>query len=303
MVQVFRFPGIWVGGPEFEHVLGTLADPLRDPDRDVRFTIPADTKLKVDAAVRLLSLANQLQTAGKLVMLDFSPEETAAFSYLNRMGYFELLHPDVQVLPMRPDGEFASRHHGRNTGLVEFARIRLGQPDRDLPSRLESALMRAIRDRERRQAMNRVAYTLFAELVDNVLEHSGTSIDGYAVLQVHRQGGSVLVAVSDSGVGLLESLKPTLPRHHPDLVGVSDTKLLTEMLRRGVSRRGQAGGGAGLTTCAARALKFKANLDVRLPMTYFRLTAKGGRYQPAAQVSERLPLLQGTHLAFDFKLD
>ncbi len=59
---------------------------------------------------------------------------------------------------------------------------------------------------------------MFSELVGNVYEHSRTQLDGYAVLQVYKNGNSARIAVSDSGDGLLNTLRPSLPTHYPRLV-------------------------------------------------------------------------------------
>ena len=106
------------------------------------------------------------------------------------------------------------------------------------------------------------AWTIFAELIDNVFSHSQTQLDGYAVLQprtlfglpipvFYRQqflpsqlihpnheyrGGKMLqVAVSDSGLGIMETLRPALnseapspPNLHAFLTGFFSVELLVE---------------------------------------------------------------------------
>lgn len=297
MSQHIVLPSGWVGVREFESALG-LANPLQSSEMSVRFDVPTDARVKVDAAVRMLCVANQMQSFGKSVALDFSPTESPAFGYLERMGFFPLLHPSIAVKPRRPDGSVADRHRGRNDSLVEFARIRVGE-HHDLPRRLEHALLSSIRQRARRDQLGRAAFTLFAELIGNVIQHSRSDLDGYAVLQVYRNGSAV-VAVSDSGLGLFETLKPALPQHYPKLVGLSDADLLVEIFRNGVSQHGRSQG-LGLKRCAECALEFGANLEVRLPMSNVRLQAKRGIYRPVAEDS--MPLMMGTHIAFDFRLD
>lgn len=302
MTQPFCFPGAWIGGSDFEQVLAGRPDPLTSRDLGVAFVIQPETKIKVDAAVRLLSLANQLQNAGRRVTLDFSSADSRPLSYLGRMGFFELLNPEILVSPHRPDAAALGRHRGRNEALVEFARLRLGTPDDTLPGRLREALVSRVRNKQRRTELGETAFTLFAELIGNVYRHSSTTLDGFAVLQVYPNGGQVVVAVSDSGVGLLESLRPTLGQHYPDLVGASDAQLLVRMLQSGVSRLGTEHG-LGLKRCASCALEYGADLEVRLPYSYYRLKAKRGAYRPLAEASERRTLIQGTHIAFDFRLD
>ncbi len=55
--------------------------------------------------------------------------------------------------------------------------------------------------------------------------------------------------------------------------------------------------------CATKAVRFQAELDVRLVSQNVRLTPSRGGYEAAtAYCSEGLPLLRGTHIAFTFGL-
>ena len=78
--------------------------------------------------------------------------------------------------------------------------------------------------------------------------------------------------------------------------------LLVEIFRQGVSRHG-TDRGCGLKGCAGKAIKFNANLDVRLPQQRILLTPAQGSYQPnTAHCYESLPLMWGTLIAFTFGL-
>src|SRR5690606_2672564 len=125
------------------------------------------------------------------------------------------------------------------------------------PSCLEEALVQAVRDRQDHEILGNMAYTVFGELIDNIYEHSATDLDGYAVLQVYPQGKCVKVAVSDSGKGILDTLRPGLATQHRRLVGASDTDLIVEAFRTGLSRHG-AVRGCGLKSCADHAIRFHA---------------------------------------------
>ena len=94
--------------------------------------------------------------------------------------------------------------------------------------------------------------------------HSCTQLNGYAALQVYSSGDCLLVAVSDSGRGIIETLRPSISSEFPKLASLSDTDLLVEAFRQGLSRHG-ADRGCGLRGSAAKAIKFRADLDVRLP--------------------------------------
>lgn len=75
------------------------------------------------------------------------------------------------------------------------------------------------------------------------------------------------------------TLRPSLATEFPKLTGLSDTNLLVEVFRQGLSRHG-SDRGCGLKGCAAKAIKFDANLDVRLPNQRVLLTPARGTYQP-----------------------
>lgn len=256
----------------------------------------------VDAAIRLLSLVNQLASTTRRVRLDFEEGESGTMGYLNRMGFFDHLAPEVEVLPARPSYSTAQIHRGGNMALVEIARINKDARDEDLPTRLTKALMRSCAGRPDANELEGAAWTIFAELIDNIFAHSCTRLDGYAALQVYSGGNRLSVAVSDSGLGIMDTLRPSLRTDFPRLVALSDTDLLVEVFRQGLSRHG-SDRGCGLKGSAAKAIKFEADLDVRLPNQRVLLTPARGTYQPnRAYCYEGLPLLWGTHIAFAFGL-
>jgi hypothetical protein len=259
--------------------------------------------MMIDAAVRLLSLANQLAYTTRRVCLDFAEGEAGTMGYLNRMGFFDHLDPAVEVLPSRPPYSGAKLYGGGNTGLVEIARINKNNRDQHLPTRLTEALMRSCGQRADARELEGAAWTIFAELIDNVFSHSRTPLDGYAALQAYQGGRRLSVAVSDSGLGIMQTLRPALQSEFPRLVGLSDLDLLVEVFRQGLSRHG-ADRGCGLKGSAAKAIKFNADLDVRLPSQRVLLTpARGSYLANTAHCYDQLPLLWGTHIAFTFSLE
>jgi hypothetical protein len=303
MAYKVDLPSRWIDGVNLEIALSGRPGPLQSFESAVHFMIPSGAALMVDAGVRLLSISNQLNLIGKRVTLEFCREDTSTYDYLNRIGFFDALHPGVLVRPERPSYSAASRYQGANKGLVEIARLRPDAVDKSLPSRLEAALTSSITNKPRKELVGAAAFALFSELVGNVYEHSGTQLDGYAVLQVYKNGNSAKIAVSDSGKGLLDTLKPSLPQHYPRLVGMKDTELLVYAFREGISRHGR-GHGAGLKLCADHAIRLFANLEVRLPMSCVRLTGRRGELRAAStHVYGDMPLIWGTHLVFDFRLD
>ena len=257
----------------------------------------------IDAALRLLSLLNQLDNCSKSVTLDFQDGENGAMGYLDRMGFFKQLSQRIKILPFRPSFSRVDFYEGTNPTLVEIAEINRNTRDNSLPTRLTDALMTAYGFREDAMELEGVAWTIFAELIDNVFSHSQTLLDGYAALQEYRGGRMLQVAVSDSGLGIMETLRPALNSEAPKLARLSDVDLLVEIFRQGISRHG-ADRGCGLKGSAAKAIKYNAELDVRLPNDRVLLIPGHQGYTPnKAYCYSELPLLWGTHICFKFKFD
>jgi len=299
---VVRFPACWVDASKFESALRESCGPHAQGTLEVVFNFPNGCKIMVDGAIRLLSLCNQLACSTRRVHLTFDEGQSGTMGYLDRMGFFDHLHTHVTVDPNRPAYSAAKIHRGGNSMLVEIARINKDSRDESLPTRLTEAVTRACGRRADAVELNGATWLIFAELIDNIFAHSQTPVDGYAALQVYSGGNNLSVAVSDSGLGIMQTLRPSLHAEFPALDKLSDTDLLVEVFRQGVSRHG-ADRGCGLKGCAAKAIKFNATLDVRLP--YQRVLLKPGRngYEPnTAYCYENLPLVWGTHIAFTFGL-
>jgi hypothetical protein len=297
-----NFPGQWVNASKLEAALRNSCGPHDARSFEVSFEFPTNCKVLVDAAIRLLALANQLASTTRRVRLNFAEGEAGTMGYLNRMGFFDHLAPEIEVLPARPAYSAAEIHRGGNQSLVEIARIKQSTRDEELPTRLTAALMRSCGNRPDAKELEGAAWTIFAELIDNIFAHSRTPLDGFAALQVYSGGNRISVAVSDSGLGIMETLRPSLSTEFPMLAGLSDTDLLVEVFRQGLSRHG-SDRGCGLKGSATKAIKFNGDLDVRLPNQRVLLTPARGTYQPnTAYCYEGLPLIWGTHIAFSFGL-
>ncbi len=298
-----RFPAIWIDAARFENALRESCGPHAPGTTRVCLEFPVGCRVMVDAAIRILSLANQLAHTTRRVRLNFEEGEAGTMGYLNRMGFFDHLSKGIEVSPSRPLYSGARLHRGGNSNLVEIARINKNKRDRGLPTRLSDAVAGACSGRDDVDELEGAAWTIFAELIDNIFSHSSTELDGYAALQVYSGGNQLSVAVSDSGLGIMQTLRPTLRGEFPKLARLSDTDLLVEVFRQGLSRHG-ADRGCGLKGCAAKAIKFDATLDVRLPNQRVFLRPARGAYEPNhAYCYEGLPLMWGTHIAFAFRLD
>lgn len=305
---VVDFSSKWIRALDFERALQTCRatdGPLGGGVSSVVFKLSQGCKMMVDAALQLLCLANQLDHLGRSIRIEFE-EETGVMGYLDRMGFFDHLAHQIEVAPYRPLVSRAKIYRGTSGALVEIARISPECPDEELPGRLADVLKQACSNRRDVKSLSRDVFTVFGELISNIYEHSATELDGYAALQLYTGGGFLKVSVSDSGLGILETLRPTLRIEEPKLFKLGDIDLMVEVLRQGISRHGKKDKrrGMGLKGSALHALKYKAKLDVRLPRSRVLLVPSSDGYKPnLAYCYDSLPKLLGTHICFDFELD
>ena len=293
----------WVNCFDFERALASVSSPHDSPSTHIFF--PEKCSLLIAPALRILSLANQLVLSNREVTLEFAAGEVGTMGYLNRIGFFDHLLSGVEVLPFRPFRSGARTFRGGNTGVVEIARIDPGyrESSRNIHNTLAAALEGAYRGDEDRNVLWGATWTIFSELIDNIYSHSATPLDGYAALQVYPGAKKATVTVSDSGYGIMHTLRGSLKTKFPHLVDLSDSQLLLEIFQHGgVSRHGPQNG-LGLHGSAQKAMKFHADLDVRLPNSRVHLKPNVQGYNKLAYWSDGLPLLWGTHISFDFRLD
>ena len=258
--------------------------------------------MMVGAAVRLLSLANQLTSEGVPVTMMFEDEENGVMGYLSRANFFTLLSKQVRILPTRPDPAYAKRYHGYNKGLVEFEAISSTdtEQNQDIPTRLADSLEIAMEMRHDHEAFSHAAFTIFGELINNIYDHSQTRLDGFAALQVYQRGDEVQVVVSDSGIGLLETLRPKLFTDTDKTL--SDAELI-RCLFEDELQWDHKGNGQGLHECARRALKYNGNVDIRQATCSVQLRPSYDSYERANTVHQsNLVEMKGTHVCFSFVL-
>lgn len=301
---VLALPAGWVTPRKFEDALWRCGDALGGPFTGVTIQVPVDCKLMVDVIIRLLSFCNQAAAMSKRVQLRFADGDQAAIGYLSRMGFFEHLLQGVDVYPSRPLFSGASLHRGGNSGLVEIARFSgIADADPALVGKLATTAERSCAGRSDVAALKSAVFTIFGELIGNVGEHSCSTLDAFAILQTYPAGNNVRIAVSDSGNGILQTLRPALLRKGDPAGNLADVALLVEMFRKGISRLDEDKRGQGLTTCAQHAIRFQADLDVRLLRQRVLLKPSNNVYQPHTAYSlDDLPLLWGTHISFSLNL-
>lgn len=82
---------------------------------------------------------------------------------------------------------------------------------------------------------------VLSELMDNVLNHSDSTVGGFAQLAVFEKTKKLAFCVSDAGKGILSSLQEAYPQLKSDRVAIQ------EAVRSGVTRNKDAGQGNGLS--------------------------------------------------------
>lgn len=301
---VLDLPDGWVDARKFERALLRCGDALAGTFTSVVIRLPAGCKLMIDVVIRLLSFCNQVVATTRRLRLEFAGGQEGVMGYLDRMGFFDHLAAQAEVVPSRPFLSGARRHRGGNGGLVEIERFsRATQPDQKLPARLGQAVERGCASRSDVKQVANAVSSIFSELIRNVFDHSQTHLDAFAALQTYPQGNRVTVAVSDSGLGIMRTLQPALVRKGSPLAGLGEVDLLVEIFRQGASSLDDENRGLGLMACARSAIRYKADLDVRLLQQRVLLKPANGVYLANTAFSQDgLPLLWGTHIAFSLQL-
>lgn len=296
----------WVDSNIFESALVSVGSPLESNLNSVTFIIPKGCKLLLESVARLMALSNQLVGRNKNVTLDFM-EQQNTFSYVSRVGFFEHLDNKVHVLPARPVITRAQIYSENSDSLVEFAAIDPSKPDISIPKRLKNvfvALAGAKYDQD--------AYTVLSESFGNVMEHSKQSIPGFIGLQFYKNTSPkhIQTVISDSGDGILGTLKPIFPKKYPDLCKEIensgedfDLELLKRVFLNGrISQVNDPDRGLGLKSAGNVAIKYSAKISVRQANCEICLSFKQGELMPVS-FKNNMPLILGTHICFDFELD
>jgi hypothetical protein len=294
----------WVTADALERTLATHGDLLDADAPSITIHVPEGCSLLIDCTARLLALLNQLAYVGKFVTIDFTKSELTK-SYLDRAGFFDHLDQKVTVLPSRPTHSAALRLHGQSTTLVEFGSV---DPKADNLGLIEELTEKFVQQSS--EVYRVAALTVFGELIGNVAEHSHSPVRGFAGLQKYgRSRSRILTVVSDSGLGIAETLRPALSVHYPDLFREYGEKSLSSdiglvgaaMSRGSISRYGGARG-LGFKSSREQAFKFPAKFSVRQERFCVRFTYEKGKVVTRVPQSQ-LTRLPGTHICFDFQVD
>ena len=303
---IISFPQVlWLDSGLFEETLKNTGSPLDSNVDHIVFIVAKKCSILLDAASRLLSLCNQLIWAGKYVTIDFNACKPT-LHYFNRIGFCDLLNAGVDILPSRPIHSGAKTYKGNNENLKEFGEINPMQPDAAVPEDLQNAFI--FHAGEQYQTL---ALTVISEPFNNVHDHSNSPIPGFAALQLYNGAKKhIQIVISDSGVGIVGTLRPILESKYPLLFEkfspqspLKDILLIKEVFEKGgISQVDIEGRGLGLKRTHDLAVKYTANLTIRQEFFELKLFYKEGELQKFSY-TENMPRILGTHVCFDFFLD
>ncbi|MDD2465561.1 MAG: hypothetical protein PHI97_16310 [Desulfobulbus sp.] len=302
--QILELNTYWVTADSFEKSLSQVGCLLESSSESVLVKIPEGCKIMLNASARLLALLNQLIFIGKKVTVDLTCCANIK-SFFNRDGFFDQLSKDVNIIPERPKISAAEIYKGNSSALVEFGPIDPKNENKELIGQLGERFVQQSNVRYEVAAL-----TVFGELIGNVTEHSDSKINGFAALQ--KYGGNkkhIQTVVSDSGLGIAKTLRPSLKQYYPKLYNLykeenvkHDADLVKTVLSTGGISRFGAGRGLGFKSSCNQAMKFDAELSVRQERFCLNFTYKNGVLVNVESLLN-LPKILGTHLCFDFFVD
>lgn len=302
-VITITFAGQWVDCSLFESALSNV-DADFNKCQKINFILPDKCKFFLETIARFLALCNQLLDAEKEVTIDLTNNKSSK-SYWNRVGFFDHLNKNAEVLPNWPKISTAKSRKGNNEKLVEFGAVDPKEDCTDLINQLTDAFVAS----SNKDYENSI-FTIFAEMIKNIKDHSESKLKGFAALQPYegfsKKKPHIQVIVSDSGVGIVATLKPHLKTHYPKLQKLSDLELVKLVLQgKQLSKHGSgpdSGHGLGFKGSCDIASTFKAKYSIRQSDFSLEFEFKNGKLQPPKEQTN-LVTIQGTHICFDFVID
>lgn len=296
---VVVFPAVeWLTVEQFETALCDSGSPLESDAGHIVFRLTS--KLLIDALARLLAISNQVAASGKAVTIDLS-KCTLTASYLNRIGFFDLLSPAIAVSPERPQTSLAQIYKGGNSRVMELAEISLDVRDDDVPEKLMERFKEVAGDMHVTPML-----TMIGELFDNVHEHSKSPIPGFAALQVYKgRWPKVRAVISDSGSGIVGTLMPALDEEKLQEIKATGRDVREALIERvfaqgRLSSTNEGGRGLGLKRTGDFANKFNAVVTIR--QEEFEVTIDVREDALEFRHRHGLTKLRGTHIGITFAL-
>ena len=297
------FASQWVDCLSFENSLSNTNAEF-DKVQKITFIIPDNCKFFLETIARFLALCNQLILSKKEVTIDLG-SNTNSRAYWNRAAFFDHLSKKVEVLPNRPKTSTAKAHKGKNTRLVEFGAVDPKAENKELIGQLTDAFVAFTKT-----DYENPVFTIFAEMIKNIKDHSESKSKGFAALQKYdgfsKRKPHIQVIVSDSGIGIAATLRPHLKTHYPTLKNKSDLDLVKMVLQgKQLSKHGSdsdSGHGQGFKISHAKARMFNAKYSIRQNNFSLQFEFKNGELQPAKEQTDLIKI-SGTHICFDFDVD
>lgn len=289
----------WVSFYDFEMLLAEAKDSIFKNKKALTIVVQARANASINTLIRLLSVVNQLSDMGVKVTLNFSGLTNGLLGYCETIGFFQNLSDDV-VIKSAKDIQKTKRTKSSGNSYISINKISGDVFDRELPDKLATKITQKVPNisESLRSELHIQFYTLFGELTKNVCQHSQTELNGFAALQIYKNRAEIVVC--DSGIGLLESLRPTLAAHNSAYRGFSDKELILEMLTNGISCKGKDEGGNGLMTCFRHAKRTNSDMHIRLEEEYYHFyrVAEKSNLVDSLKVSDNLLALSGTFISF-----
>jgi hypothetical protein len=292
----------WMRASDLENLLAQYGSPHQAHFTEIVIYFPNGCKLWLDATALLLAIVNQVAHTGRMVKLRF--EEEILFSYLNRLGFFELLDPLILVESQRLNPQTWTKYKGKNINLVELRTIPIeGDPEKDhTHQELVATLEKLVQFNPSGEALSNAVSLIFSELIRNIYHHSETPVVGFAALQVYQHEKKIQIVIADSGKGILQSIRPKANEDHT-LYKLTDMQLVEHVFQHGFSQYGPTRG-AGLMACAKKVTRYNGKLHLRLPNCSIQLAPSSDKTSiQIKHSSQGLPLIWGTHFTFEFPLD
>lgn len=310
--DLFRveLPSYWVDHVTLEKTLSTAFSSPIPSHENICIVVPVGCNIMISAAVQLLSFINQLLELSCNVTIDFEASWPGTMSYLKRINFFKHLDKAVTVIPALQKGRRQTQYQGNNFSVVEIEKLTVDSQDKTLPGRLAEGVVNEVGlSIENKRRLKTAIETLFSELTSNVCLHSRSILPSYAVCQRYtpENGRIVHVSVCDSGIGILDTIKPALPVYyskHPEYQKMTNEELILKMFLEGISSKGDNDGGSGLVSCAAQAMKFNATISIRTNNTLTLLKPCGKYYVIDTQpIPHKLFHMNGTYITFQIPLN
>lgn len=276
----------------------------------------SNKSLLLDCILKILSLTNQLIRAGSKVTLKFN-KDSDSISYLSRCGFFDKIHRDVDISPRRPKTSLAKIYNGNSENLCEIISITDEEDDSYL-LRLAELIEARLSEEDKKILLTKLR-TFIGELVGNIRDHGLSDLDGFIALQIYNPG-KIIIAISDSGAGLINTLRNEALTHYQDNPDLSvlkeqtlenDIGLLSYVFNKGkVSRTGLDRRGLGLSRTNEVLRKISSTgvsyifLTIRQQTSEFNFPfGIEGIETLGCRTKEGLMQIEGTHYVLTIKLD